>query len=217
MVRWRWFGCLMVLWVFSEAAPHKRLLSDELMSSVQTEFGVKAYERMASWQSLYQQSLDMPEKDQLKQVNLFFNRLRFLSDKEHWGLEDYWASPVEMLGTNGGDCEDFVIAKYFTLQSLGVNVEKLRITYVKAVRLNQAHMVLTYFPTPEAVPLVLDNLTPRIVLASKRSDLVPVYSFNGQGMWLDRMKGRGVKMGDPNKFDLWTNLRLRMKKQGLEL
>ena len=217
MVRWRWLGVLMLSCMLVEAVPHKRLLSEELMNDVQIEFGIKAYERMDSWQNLYQKSLDLSEKDQLKKVNVFFNQLRFLSDQEHWGLEDYWASPVEMLGTNGGDCEDFVIAKYFTLQSLGVNVEKLRITYVKAIRLNQAHMVLTYFSTPEGIPLVLDNLTTRIIPANKRPDLVPVYSFNGQGMWLDRMKGRGVRMGDPNKLDLWTNLRLRMKKQGLEL
>lgn len=209
--------CFMAVLALGEAVQHKRLISDDLMNQVNADFGQEAHERMGEWQALYQESLSLPEMEKLEQVNVFFNQLRFLSDQKHWGLEDYWASPVEMIGTNGGDCEDFVIAKYFTLRSLGVEVEKLRITYVKALRLNQAHMVLTYFPTPDAIPLVLDNLTSHIMSASKRRDLAPVYSFNGSGMWLERMKGRGVKMGDPNKLDLWTNLRLRMKKQGLEL
>jgi len=62
------------------------------------------------------------------------------------------------LASNGADCEDFSIAKYFALKELGVPIQRLRITYVKAVRLNQAHMVLAYYPEPDAVPLILDNL-----------------------------------------------------------
>ena len=110
-----------------------------------------------------------------------------------------------------------MIAKYYSLLKLGVDVSKLRITYVKAVRLNQAHMVLTYFPTPDAVPYVLDNLIPQIRSASDRPDLDPVYSFNGDGMWLERMKGKGILMGNPNKLDLWTDLRIRMNNLGMDL
>src|SRR5690606_5752403 len=110
-----------------------------------------------------------------------------------------------------------VIAKYYSLRQLGVDTAKLRITYVKAVRLNEAHMVLTYFPTPDAVPLVLDNLINIIAPASKRPDLVPVYSFNAEGMWLERLKGQGILMGNPNKLDLWTDLRVRMQAQGMDL
>ena len=29
-----------------------------------------------------------------------------------------------------------------------------------------------------------------------------------------RMKGEGVRMGNPNKLDLWTDLRVRMHKLG---
>jgi putative membrane protein len=91
------------------------------------------------------------------------------------------------------------------------------ITYVKALRINQAHMVLTYFPTPDAIPLVLDNLIKGIYSASRRTDLEPVYSFNGSGMWLERMKGQGIRMGNPNKLDLWTGLRLRMSAQNMDI
>ena len=133
------------------------------------------------------------------------------------GQEDYWATPFEALTTHGADCEDYVIAKYYTLKELGVEVEKMRITYVKALRINQAHMVLTYFPTPDAIPLVLDNLISKIVSADRRKDLEPVYSFNGSGMWLERMRGQGIRMGNPNKLDLWTGLRARMSEQNMEI
>jgi len=121
------------------------------------------------------------------------------------------------LTTHGADCEDYVIAKYYTLKELGVAVDKLRITYVKAKRINQAHMVLTYFPNPDAIPLVLDNLISKIFSADRRKDLEPVYSFNASGMWLERMKGQGIRMGNPNKLDLWTDLRLRMAAQGMDI
>jgi len=91
-----------------------------------------------------------------------------------------------MLASNGADCEDFSIAKYFALKELGVPIERLRITYVKAVQLNQAHMVLAYYPAPKDEPLILDNLENGVRPASERTDLVPVYSFNDEDVLLAR-------------------------------
>lgn len=33
---------------------------------------------------------------------------------------DYWATPYEFLARDKGDCEDYVIAKYFALLHLGI-------------------------------------------------------------------------------------------------
>ena len=199
-------------------ADDQQWLSAELLAGAQQEFGDEAEQRLLDWQQLYQDLRNEDEYEQLRQVNNFFNQqVNYISDEKHWGQKDYWATPYESLTTHGGDCEDFVIAKYYTLKELGVEVEKMRITYVKALRINQAHMVLTYFPTPDAIPLVLDNLISKIVSASRRKDLEPVYSFNASGMWLERMKGQGIRMGNPNKLDLWTGLRLRMSAQDMEI
>lgn len=199
-------------------ADDQQWLSVELLAEAQQEFGDEAEQRLLDWQQLYLDLRNEDEDEQLRQVNHFFNQqVNYISDEKHWGQKDYWATPYESLTTHGADCEDFVIAKYYTLKELGVEVEKMRITYVKALRINQAHMVLTYFPTPDAIPLVLDNLIGKIVSASRRKDLEPVYSFNGSGMWLERMKGQGIRMGNPNKLDLWTGLRLRMSAQGMEI
>ena len=117
-----------------------------------------------------------------------------------WGVKDYWATPLEFLSRGAGDCEDYSIAKYFTLKELGVSEKKMRITYVKALKLRQAHMVLTYFETPRSVPLVLDNLIPTIKPATQRKDLLPVYSFNGSGLWLAKSRGSGKKVGSSSRF-----------------
>jgi len=199
-------------------ADTERWVPEELTGKAKQQYDGKAAARIDAWRQTLHGLADASEADKLKGVNAFFNReLRFVSDAKHWGMDDYWATPYEALGSDGGDCEDYVIAKYYSLRQLGVDTSKLRITYVKAIRLNQAHMVLTYFPTPDAVPLVLDNLIGIIAPASERSDLSPVYSFNGDGMWLERMKGQGIRMGNPNKLDLWTDLRVRMNQLGMDL
>ncbi|HET19999.1 MAG TPA: sulfate adenylyltransferase, partial [Chromatiales bacterium] len=69
-----------------------------------------------------------------------------------------------------------------------------------ALQLNAAHMVLTYYPEPSAEPLVLDNLVPDIRLASRRQDLVPVYSFNGDGLWLAKERGLGRFVGKADRL-----------------
>jgi predicted transglutaminase-like cysteine proteinase len=150
----------------------------------------------------------------INEVNHFFNQMRFISDQQHWHRADYWATPVEFLSTSGGDCEDFSIAKYFTLRELGVSDKRLRITYVKALRLNQAHMVLAYYARPESEPLILDNLIPQIRPASERTDLLPIYSFNGNNLWMSKERGQGRKIeGGSLRINLWRDLNIRMKKE----
>ena len=170
--------------------------------------------RIDSWQQMLQQNRGAAEADKLKAVNRFFNlQLRFRDDQQIWGTQDYWATPVEALIKGAADCEDYAIAKYFSLRELGVPPQKLRITYVKAIRLNQAHMVLTYYPTPTSVPLVLDNLIDAIEPASERSDLVPVYAFNAEGLWVPGPNG-GKQVGDSKRLSRWQDLLKKMRAEG---
>lgn len=186
-------------------------LSSRLMNYVQQEFGTEAFERLENWQRLQKLASNAPIERQLQLVNRFFNRIKFVSDLQHWGEEDYWATPVELLTTNAGDCEDFSIAKYLTLKAMGVPDDQLRIVYVKALRLNQAHMVLAWYPTPDADPLILDNLINEINFASQRTDLEPVYSFNGDGLWLNNSSGgEGERIGEAQKLSRWQELNQRL-------
>ena len=185
----------------------------EIQNAVQ-KYGLFAGRRLQAWQQLVDDNINQPEATQLKNVNDFFNEVRFIDDIDHWKQKDYWATPVEMLSTDAGDCEDYTIAKYFTLKALGVSEKKLYLTYVKAIRLNQAHMVLTYFKTPKSIPLVLDNINKKILKATKRNDLVPVYSFNGDGLWLAKQRGKGRSVsGGTKRLKAWNNLLERLKLQ----
>jgi len=190
-------------------------ITDAQIARLAESFGPVARERLTAWRDLMNspRNRGIAERQKIELVNDFMNRTPFVSDREHWGKEDYWATPIEFLSTNGGDCEDFSIAKYFTLRALGVPDEKLQITYVKEIRIyNEAHMVLAYFPTPDAQPLILDNINKTILAAPARTDLIPVYSFNGTGLWLAKEQtGRGQSVGSSDRIGHWKELQTRMR------
>lgn len=166
--------------------------------------------RFIAWEQLIKRLQNQPIDEQLAEVNLFFNLFPYQSDLESRQVDDYWKSPEEFLRDGGGDCEDYAIIKYFTLVTLGIPKKRLRITYVTSVKLNQAHMVLSYYPSPEAEPLILDNLESNILKASMRPDLKPVYSFNGDGLWLAKQQGADDFMGQPGSLGKWDELMQRM-------
>jgi hypothetical protein len=64
-------------------------------------------------------------------------------------------------------------------------------------------MVLAYYPTPDAEPLILDNLIGDIKPASQRTDLEPVYSFNDEDLWLPNGTSR---KGGSSQVRLWRDL-----------
>jgi predicted transglutaminase-like cysteine proteinase len=155
------------------------------------------------------------EVARLTTVNNFFNEhVRYATDWEVWGVEDYWASPLEALGKGAGDCEDYAIGKYFSLTSAGVPVAKLRMVYVRALLDGKsvAHMVLAYYAQPGAEPLILDNLVPEVKPASQRPDLQPVFSFNSEGLW----NGVGASsMGNPvTRLSQWRDVLAKVKDEG---
>ncbi len=164
-----------------------RSLTPGLFVQRERQFGKGARARLEGWQSFVREAASpgdaarQPGEDRfLRPVNRFFNRLSSVTDLAHWRVEDYWATPSESLGSNGADCEDYAIAKYFTLKELGVPAGRLRMVYARTWKSNAAHMVLAYYSAPGADPLILDNLERGIRPASARTDLIPVYTFNDE-------------------------------------
>ena len=182
----------------------------QLAEKIGLKYGDRAERRIIAWRRVIDDAQGKPVIDKLKAVNNFFNMLEFVDDETHWGKKDYWATPIEFLETGGGDCEDFTIAKYFALRELGVPDEKLRLVYVKALSLNQHHMVLAYYHKPTSVPVILDNLDKVIKPAIKRKDLLPIYSFNAENLWLAKEKGRGELVGGSSRLSMWTDLNKRL-------
>ena len=170
--------------------------------------------RIDAWQQLLATQKQMSEVQRLQVVNQFFNhQVRYAEDIDVWHETDYWATPIQALWKGAGDCEDYAIAKYFSLRHLGIPSDKLRITYVKALQQNRAHMVLTYYSSPNAMPLVLDSLMDDIKFANQRNDLLPVYSFNAEGLWLTGAGG-DRKVGDTKRLSRWQDVLTKMTAEG---
>lgn len=210
---------LFFLFIFSVAASpafSEYAIDEKVLDLVNSKYGPAAYDRVKGWEDLIVKEnmvnnvSDTVER--LVRANDYFNKVRWLSDLEHWGVEDYWATPIETLATNGGDCEDFSIGKYFSLLETKFDSSKLRITYVKSLTYNQAHMVLAYYETPGAEPLILDNIKKEVLPASERTDLKPIYSFNGESIWLAKGRGRELKGKSQVSLPKWKGVNERMQK-----
>lgn len=111
----------------------------------------------------------------LHSVNDFFNEYKYISDKDLYKKEDYWATRKEFIVNGAGDCEDFVVAKYFTLLELGIEESKLSILHV--LLNNQYHLVLGYQEDISSNVLILDSSNKTILPLLKRDDLVILYNL----------------------------------------
>jgi len=189
-----------------------------LLQTARERYGANGSKQVQAWLEMLARSRGLAETAQIRAVNDFWNQaVRGAEDIDAWNQTDYWATPLESLGRGRGDCEDYVIGKYFSLVALGVPASKLRFVYVKATMggagsgIQVAHMVLGYYPTPNAVPLVLDNLYTGIESASNRPDLAPVFSFNASGVYV-----QGKQASPVERISRWNDLLLRMKQEGFK-
>jgi predicted transglutaminase-like cysteine proteinase len=187
---------------------------DALREQMTRRFGRDAATHLADWQRAMQlaASSAVNERNTLITINALANRADYLSDMQNWGLVDYWATPAEFVSKNAGDCEDYAIAKYYALRTLGIASDKLRLIYVRAFFQGQLvpHMVLAWYAGPEAEPLLLDNIEPRLLPASQRPDLSPVFSFNDQGVW---RAGVPRPAAEERAAGPWSELQQRVKRE----
>jgi predicted transglutaminase-like cysteine proteinase len=211
-------GCAFLLLAMASADVGK------ILELARMRYGANAVQAVQAWQEMMHAAKTMSEPDKIQRVNEFFNRrIQFGEDQAIWGENDYWATPLELMGRGIGDCEDFSIAKYFSLRDLGVPEERLRITYVRA-RIGgprsdvlQAHMILGYYEDPLGEPMILDNLITEVRPASRRGDLTPVFSFNGEGVWTG--SGASEKKDAASstaRLSRWRDLIARMRAEGFE-
>ncbi|MDD2906202.1 MAG: transglutaminase-like cysteine peptidase [Sulfurimonas sp.] len=188
-------------------------VDDALLSKIEGKYQLYAKNRFLYLQKTLDEFQNASDLQKLNAVNDFFNNVRYATDAKVYNTSDYWATPWEFLGKDIGDCEDYVISKYFALIYLGIDPKKLFFSYVKSIKFNTAHMVLTYFETPRSEPLVLDNYNLKIFPASQRNDLIPIYNFNGESLYKASANGNGKKVDNDKTHKKWDELKRNMKRQ----
>lgn len=214
---------MFLLWLSAWfAAPANSIDFTKVDQAVQGKYGQIGLTAARDWRKALDVFKGGSEMQRLKDINEFFNRRLGFDDDQHiWGVNDYWATPIEAMIKGRADCEDYAIAKYVSLKHLGVAPSKLRMTYVKAriggpnSTLTQAHMVLAYYPSPDAEPMILDNLVSEIRPASRRADLAPIFSFNSEGLW---KTGGGAETQESggSRLTRWNDLLKKLQDEGID-
>ena len=143
--------------------------------------------KLGRWQNFLKKIRGLDATRQIRQVNSYVNATRYRDDSNIWGKSDYWAAPGEFFA-RGGDCEDYAIAKYLSLKSLGFDPNAMRILVLKD-RVRGLHAVLLVEHGGQT--LVLDNLSQRVKTWNELPNYSPLYSVNEAKFWLHP----GLKVG----------------------
>ena len=117
----------------------------------------------------------------LKLVNIEVNKVKYISDQKLYHKNDYWATPLEFF-KNGGDCEDYAIAKYMILKSYGINKSKMKIAVGYDKKQKDLHSVLIVDMGNNSV-YILDNNTDKLINVKDNVTFKPIYTINETGFW----------------------------------
>jgi predicted transglutaminase-like cysteine proteinase len=159
-----------------EARPDARRLPCRLGDDLQC--------RADNWRNLLAALQRAADDVRIRDVNAFMNKAAYITDLRNYGIGDYWATVREFLDKDG-DCEDFAIAKYFSLKALGFDPGRMRIVVVEDLNLKTPHAVLALY-TDSGV-LILDNQIALPVRADSIVHYKPLYSINESAWWLHRL------------------------------
>ncbi|MDZ7818216.1 MAG: transglutaminase-like cysteine peptidase [Aliarcobacter sp.] len=169
---------------------------DSILKKIDNKYGKFTTNRFLLLKEKIESVKNKSEFEKISTINDFFNKVKYAPDIKVWNEKDYWATPYEFLAKDKGDSEDFVFAKYFTLvEELNISEDKLYFTYVKSLEKKVSYMVLTYYETKKSVPIILDSVNYKALPATKRPDIVPIYSFNAKNAGVG-----GDKAGQSLKF-----------------
>lgn len=187
---------------------------EKLLEEIKQRYGKFAYNRVKSYLETVHSLKYATESKKLKRMNVFLNWLVSEKDSVIWKQEDYWASREEFLLRGRGDCEDYVIAKYFTFRDLGIDNDKLYLAVVYNKYNREDHAVLLYYPDQKALPVVLDNINPKLLPLNQRNDLELKYVFNSEGLREFESNGRlkpGDVTGGKKLYGSFVEVQKRMK------
>jgi predicted transglutaminase-like cysteine proteinase len=135
---------------------------------------------LTGWMKKIEEFRTLPKSEQVNAVNSYLNEMPYIEDIVNWGMEDFWATPIEFL-QRSGDCEDYAIAKYKSLRLLGFTPEELRIVVLNDLNLNVLHAVLGV--KVDGRYMILDNQIKQTVESRRVFHYQPIYSINEDGWW----------------------------------
>lgn len=146
---------------------------DELMSSLDQK-------PVQDWLLFLDGLKTKSKSEQIEAVNHYMNQIKFVTDINNYGSNDYWATPMEFFA-KGGDCEDYAMAKYISLRALGFSKDELRLVVVQDNVMHAPHAMIVAYNDGKAK--ILDNQNPAVLDSADITRYVPVYSISQLAWW----------------------------------
>lgn len=182
-------------------------ITDSLIQRAEKKYTTQSKNRfLALRDTLIKNLQDESDLKKINKVNTWINFIKYKSDKEVYGVSDYWATMYEFVGKGMGDCEDYTIAKYYILKELGISPKRLKFTYViykDRLGKNISHMVLSYLKIPKPKTkkdiLILDNNNRLVLPASQRKDLIKVVKMMNGDTGAKSKKWKKLEAGMKNQ------------------
>lgn len=131
-------------------------------------------EKLAEWRT-------EDRETQMRLVNRWLNQRPYIEDINNWGKSDYWVPPGVFLDRSG-DCEDYAIAKYYTLKALGWDESSLRLVVLRDRVRGIAHAVLAV--RLNGTQYILDNLSTEPLPDTMIRQYAPYYAINATHRWV---------------------------------
>lgn len=107
------------------------------------------------------------ELNDVFKVNNYVNSFKYKTDMENYGKKEYYASPLEMIKKQSGDCEDYAILKYNILvNEFGLDKNKFKFIFGMIGKNNEPHILLSYKDNDKE--FYLDNTIKNRMLESNK-------------------------------------------------
>ncbi|TAH37656.1 MAG: hypothetical protein EYC62_01865 [Alphaproteobacteria bacterium] len=135
-----------------------------------------------AWIQLLTSLKDADAETQIAAVHGFFNQVRYVGEQG----QDVWKLPAQFL-CEGGDCEDFAIAKFVSLRLLGFHKDRIRLVFVENTLTGADHAVTAVQYNDKTY--ILDNNLANVTLSDKLGHYNPVCSFDEKRLWLHWKSG----------------------------
>jgi predicted transglutaminase-like cysteine proteinase len=114
-------------------------------------------------------------------INRAINLLiRPVSDKEQYGVDDLWATPLMTFASGAGDCEDYAIAKYVALREAGIAETDIRLVVVRDNAVHDYHAITAVRDNGHW--LILDNRTLAIRDSIDIAEFNPLFAIGNAGV-----------------------------------
>ncbi len=148
---------------------------------LQRQAKIDSTDRVVAWQEFLDSIRDKSKDEQIAAVNDYVNALPYITDMDNYGVEDHWATVEDFLEHNGGDCEDYALAKYFSLIELGFTPDQMRLVILYDADKNADHAVLAMTHNDKIE--ILDNQYSSVRDAQTISNYKPIYAISQEQWW----------------------------------